>query len=193
MSGSPLRRHIQVLGGYLALALALTWPTAANFASAIPGDGFDGLQNYWNLWWVRRALLDPADLARALAAVGQMEEAETDLRGALASAGSQGAYTLLWRMHADLGSVYRAKGQRDDAEHEFASARIIIQDLANNIPTGELHENFLKQASATMPAAPALTPLQIAKKEFGGLTAREREIAALVARVKSRDCGRTCH
>ena len=58
MSGSPLRRHIQVIGGYLALALALTWPTAANFASAIPGDGFDGLQNYWNLWWVRRALLD---------------------------------------------------------------------------------------------------------------------------------------
>ncbi|MBI5877388.1 MAG: hypothetical protein HZB53_07040 [Chloroflexi bacterium] len=58
MNRSPVRRHAAVLGGYLALALLLTWPTAANFASAIPGDGFDGLQNYWNLWWVRRALLD---------------------------------------------------------------------------------------------------------------------------------------
>jgi hypothetical protein len=24
---------------------------------AIPGDGFDGWQNYWNLWWVKEALV----------------------------------------------------------------------------------------------------------------------------------------
>jgi len=26
--------------------------------NAIPGDGFDGWQNYWNLWWVKIALVD---------------------------------------------------------------------------------------------------------------------------------------
>jgi len=26
--------------------------------AAIPGDGFDGWQNYWNLWWVRKSLLE---------------------------------------------------------------------------------------------------------------------------------------
>jgi hypothetical protein len=44
--------------GYLALTLALTYPLVKEFASAIPGDSFDGWQNYWNLWWVRTALLD---------------------------------------------------------------------------------------------------------------------------------------
>src|SRR5436190_5217680 len=56
--GSRWRAHAAALAGYLALALVFTWPLAAEFEHAIPGDGFDGLQNYWNLWWVRRALLD---------------------------------------------------------------------------------------------------------------------------------------
>jgi DNA-binding NarL/FixJ family response regulator len=48
-----------------------------------------------------------------------------------------------------------------------------------------LRDHFLKQALALIPPTPALTPRRIAKKEFGGLTAREREIAALVAQGKS--------
>jgi len=46
------------LAGYLLLTLALTWPLATHFTRAIPGDGFDGWQNYWNLWWVKVALLE---------------------------------------------------------------------------------------------------------------------------------------
>jgi DNA-binding NarL/FixJ family response regulator len=68
---------------------------------------------------------------------------------------------------------------------EFSAARTMIQELANNIPQGELRDNFLKQALAAIPVAPALTPRGIAKKEFGGLTAREREIAVLVVQGKS--------
>ena len=26
--------------------------------AAIPGDSFDGWQNYWNLWWLKTALVD---------------------------------------------------------------------------------------------------------------------------------------
>ena len=48
------------LAGYLLLTLALTYPLITQFGSAIPGDGFDGWQNYWNLWWIKRALVDSA-------------------------------------------------------------------------------------------------------------------------------------
>lgn len=54
---SGAKRPAISLGGYLILALLLTWPLATSFTSAIPGDGFDGWQNYWNLWWMREALL----------------------------------------------------------------------------------------------------------------------------------------
>ena len=36
----------------------MTFPLITQFASAIPGDSFDGWQNYWNLWWVKVALID---------------------------------------------------------------------------------------------------------------------------------------
>ncbi|HEX9114661.1 MAG TPA: hypothetical protein VGA61_01220 [Anaerolineae bacterium] len=44
--------------GYLALTLALTYPLLLNLATAIPGDSFDGWQNYWNQWWIKTALID---------------------------------------------------------------------------------------------------------------------------------------
>ncbi len=53
------------------------------------------------------------------------------------------------------------------------------------MPEGALRDNFLKQALATIPAAPVLTPRQMAKKEYGGLTERERQVAVLIAQGKS--------
>jgi len=50
--------HIIALVGYLVLTLIMTFPLVTEFTTAIPGDGFDGWQNYWNLWWVKKALLD---------------------------------------------------------------------------------------------------------------------------------------
>ncbi len=46
------------LAGYILLTLGMTYPLVTQFAAAIPGDGFDGWQNYWNLWWVKVALLE---------------------------------------------------------------------------------------------------------------------------------------
>jgi hypothetical protein len=51
------RHHLYGLLGYLALTLLMTYPLVREFSRAIPGDGFDGWQNVWNLWWVKRALL----------------------------------------------------------------------------------------------------------------------------------------
>ncbi len=44
--------------GYLLLSLVFTYPLVLHFDRAIPGDGFDGWQNYWNLWWVKVALVE---------------------------------------------------------------------------------------------------------------------------------------
>ena len=50
--------HLLVLGGYFVATLLFTWPLAANLSAAIPGDSFDGWQNYWNQWWIKQALID---------------------------------------------------------------------------------------------------------------------------------------
>jgi hypothetical protein len=55
---SQYTHHIIALVGYLILTLIMTFPLVTKFTTAIPGDGFDGWQNYWNLWWVKKALLD---------------------------------------------------------------------------------------------------------------------------------------
>lgn len=53
-----MRWNLTVLGAYLALTLLVLWPLPLLFTRVIPGDGFDGWQNYWNLWWVSKALLE---------------------------------------------------------------------------------------------------------------------------------------
>ncbi len=52
------RSHLLILGAYLLLTLLMTWPLATQLTTAIPGDGFDGWQNYWNQWWIKVALLE---------------------------------------------------------------------------------------------------------------------------------------
>ncbi|NLG27743.1 MAG: hypothetical protein GX557_07505 [Chloroflexi bacterium] len=49
------RELLLVVGGYMLLTIAATWPLARNLNSALLGSG-DGLQNIWNLWWARQAL-----------------------------------------------------------------------------------------------------------------------------------------
>ena len=51
-------RALLALAGYLLLTLGLTYPLVAQFGRAISGDGFDGWQNYWNLWWIKVAVLE---------------------------------------------------------------------------------------------------------------------------------------
>lgn len=51
-------RYLRVVLGYTILALALTWPLVARFATHVPGDGIDDPSLAWNLWWVKHALID---------------------------------------------------------------------------------------------------------------------------------------
>jgi hypothetical protein len=49
--------HLVALLSYLVLTLAMTYPLVRVLGQAIPGDNFDGWQNVWNLWWIKRSLL----------------------------------------------------------------------------------------------------------------------------------------
>ncbi|MFN8489232.1 MAG: hypothetical protein U0350_16745 [Caldilineaceae bacterium] len=52
------RQSLSVLLLYLLLTVLMTWPLAQNMTISIPGDSFDGWQNYWNLWWLKTALVE---------------------------------------------------------------------------------------------------------------------------------------
>lgn len=121
----------------------------------------------------------------ALATLGKTREAETVLRAAQAAAFAQGARPLLWPIHAALGELYQARGRRDDARVEVSAAREVIQALAASVPDEKLRSNFVARAMAAMPRLSMPSPAQVAKRKFGGLTAREREVAVLIAQGKS--------
>jgi hypothetical protein len=53
-----IRRPITLLLIYTLLAICLTWPTAPQPATHLPGDGGDDPAIAWNLWWVKYALLN---------------------------------------------------------------------------------------------------------------------------------------
>ena len=122
---------------------------------------------------------------QALVALGRSEEAVAELQGALKVAGARGEQPMVWRLHADLGHGYRALRRHEAAEQNFSSARMVIQQLAATVADDGLRESFLEQALALLPAAPARTRRQAAKTEFGGLTERERQVAALIAQGTS--------
>lgn len=117
----------------------------------------------------------------ALAGLGRLTEAEAALQTAQAVARAQATRPLLWRLHLTLGRLY-ARQRRQDAASEFAAARAIIEELGGEIADDAERDNFVSRAVATMPRPPAPSPLQTAKQAFDGLTAREREVAALIAR-----------
>src|SRR3990167_1620384 len=47
-----------LLAAYLALTLTFTYPLALNFSTHIPGSGGDNFVFLWNLWWIKKALIE---------------------------------------------------------------------------------------------------------------------------------------
>ena len=99
---------------------------------------------------------------------------------------AQGVSPLLWRICTTLGTLYQSQSRDAEAEQAFSTARAIIEELAANIPAGEVQEHFLREAGALLPHTGAtFSPRRAAKQAFGGLTEREREVAVLIAKGKS--------
>jgi tetratricopeptide (TPR) repeat protein len=88
--------------------------------------------------------------AKASAAMGRTEEAESLLHGALENARAVGERFLLWRLHASLGQLYHAMGHQEAAEKKISAARALIEELAATIPDEALKSSFLQGAYNTL-------------------------------------------
>jgi len=120
----------------------------------------------------------------ALVMLQRPVEAEVALEAAQEIARALGVRPMHWRICIALGNLYQAQGRNTEAEQAFAAARTLIEELAATIADKPLRDNFLQLAMAMLPHSRPLSPKQAAKQAFGGLTAREREIAALIAHGK---------
>ncbi len=120
----------------------------------------------------------------ALAALQRPAEAEGAFKTAREIAEAQGVRPVQWRVCVALGKLYHAQGRNTEAEQAFATARSLIEELAATSADESLRDNFLHLAMAMLPHTRPLSPRQAAKQAYGGLTAREREIAALIAQEK---------
>jgi DNA-binding CsgD family transcriptional regulator len=123
--------------------------------------------------------------AEILAALGRTAEAEAELRAAQEAAHAQGLRPLLWRISLAQGKLAHTQRRYEEAEQRFAEALELLEDLASGLPDQTLQRHFLQHAQALLPRRRQPSPHRLTKKTFGGLTQREREVAALISRGKS--------
>jgi len=121
----------------------------------------------------------------ALFALQHFKKAERSLEGARRGAEERQALPLLWQIHARLGWLYQQEKKLEMSEREFASARRVIHELEANIPDETVRTDFLQAALKILPKEIALSNRQREAEKFGGLTAREQEVAVLVSQGKS--------
>lgn len=120
-----------------------------------------------------------------LAALRQWTAAERVFQSALGTAQAQSTPRFIWPLHLALGKLYRAQRRHAEATQAFDAARAVIGAMAATLTDEALRDNFVQQATALLPDARPLSPRQATKAAYGGLTGREREVAALIARGQS--------
>jgi DNA-binding CsgD family transcriptional regulator len=113
----------------------------------------------------------------ALWTAKRFTEAEIQLKAALESAETGEAHSLVWRIHRLLGQCYHSQRRYESAEVEYAAARGLLAGLAAAIPSADLRDNFIDKTSQLFPRFPAGGSLRQEKRQYGGLTRRERQIA----------------
>lgn len=123
--------------------------------------------------------------AQALMALERTRQAETVLVGGLDAARRQGLLPLVWRFYAALGEVYLATRNKEKAYNSLESARDEAGRLAARLPSDAARHAFRLAAEKVIASLPELTARQQARRRYGGLTARQREVARLIAQGKS--------
>jgi DNA-binding NarL/FixJ family response regulator len=123
--------------------------------------------------------------ADALLALDRKDQAATVLQEAQAAAVAQGLAPLRWRIASSQARLSLARRRREEAEAACAAAQAIITQLSSDMPDPLAREAFLGAALSQLPPLTKPTPRRAAKQAFDGLTAREREVAALVAQGRS--------
>src|SRR5262249_45202373 len=122
----------------------------------------------------------------SLIALGRVEEAIPVLEAAKRGAVERYEHARLWYIQGLLGRAYRLAGQEKLARQEWLAARTVIAGLSATIDEPELREQFTHAALATFwPRVKARLHHILEVASYNGLTAREREVAALIAQGKS--------
>jgi len=121
----------------------------------------------------------------ALLALSQLDEAVEALEDARRGAVARNARPVLWTIHCALGRVYQLLQREEQADQARAAARQLIEELATTIDDASLREQFERAALASLPQETPRLLRDAARQAFGGLTAREREVAALIAQGKT--------
>ena len=115
---------------------------------------------------------------RALAASGDFQAARDQLGAAEKAAQELGNASYRWRLNTDLAQLLLQSGDRDAARVAASKATELVDALAERIPDGPLRANFVARAMTHLPAVLRRRP---AREHVAVLTAREAEIAALIA------------
>jgi DNA-binding CsgD family transcriptional regulator len=121
--------------------------------------------------------------------LGRDGDAEQSLVAARDNARDRAGLSLRAEIDLALGSLYRALGKSKESEAAYEAARSDADQMlaaASDSPDDEIggrsvREQLKQVFDKRLPNVKAPTPLQASKQAFDGLTAREREVAALVA------------
>jgi DNA-binding CsgD family transcriptional regulator len=122
--------------------------------------------------------------AEALLASAMWTKAEAVLVDLCTAAGCHGLRPVLWRCHTLLGELLRRANRAEEAQRQFSTARGVLEELASPLPE-ELRLEYLREATTRLPRAYRLSPSRVATARHQGLTGREREVVALIARGMS--------
>jgi ATP/maltotriose-dependent transcriptional regulator MalT len=95
------------------------------------------------------------------------------------------ALKRLWQYEAAQARSYCVQGRLEEADRAAASAWSVVHELADVVPDETARAALMNDAEELIPTAHPFTPRQAAKLAAGGLTEREREVAALIAVGKS--------
>ena len=121
----------------------------------------------------------------ALIMLNRLHDREATLRDVLQLCENQGIRTSVWRIYLLLGKIHLAGRQVEQAESAFTTARALVEEAAAQIADDTLRHNFLQQALALIPPTRVRASEPARRHEFGGLTRREREVAAEIAAGRS--------
>jgi DNA-binding CsgD family transcriptional regulator len=121
----------------------------------------------------------PGSGGKALTKLGRHDEAEASLNEALAACLAQGRNHLTWRVTASLAALALKRGEAGKAAEIAEQGRRLIEERAATLPEGALRDRFQARALALVPG---LRKTEAMPQRALGLTAREQEVAGLVAR-----------
>ncbi|HXV98013.1 MAG TPA: LuxR C-terminal-related transcriptional regulator, partial [Anaerolineae bacterium] len=119
--------------------------------------------------------------AECLSALGRPDEAQALLLAASRTAREGGFWPILWRIELVLGKLYHRQQQIKQAQAHYHLAQEVIAVLAHKVSDETVRTQFEQRAMGLIPSFQLPSPSQAAKATYSGLTAREREVAMLLA------------